>query len=102
MSRAAKGADCNSAGVMPSQVRVLPGPLDSLFDNRFLYDRKSKQIFEESVCLCSSGVERILGKNEVMSSILIRGSVPRPQGRGTVLNRQRILHLCQHHIEFQK
>ena len=56
MSRVAKGADCNSAGIMPSQVRVLPGPLPRPR---------------------SSGVERILGKNEVMGSIPIVGSVPR-------------------------
>ena len=38
-------------------------------------------------CLRSSGVERILGKNEVMGSIPIEGSIPRPLGRGINLHK---------------
>ena len=54
VSRAAKGADCNSAGGSPSQVRVLPGPL--------------------IVAHIAQPVEHILGKNEVSGSNPLVGS----------------------------
>src|SRR5215467_647308 len=89
-----KGADCKSAGSTPSLVRIQPPPPKNLggnssdgrasafqaecrgFESRFPLQQVGGAV-KDSKALLAQLAERILGKDEVSSSILEKGSIHR-------------------------
>ena len=100
-----KAADCKSAGILPTVVRIHPpAPLEaseseSRGSNSVVESRPSKplvagsspvsrsRVFEQFVGPRSSVVEHVLGKDGVTSSSLVVGSIDR-------LTRGRVRHLA--------
>ena len=74
------GADCKSAGLYLRGFKSLSShffaEVAQLVEHQpsKLRVASSNLVFRSKSCRCSSGVERILGKDEVMSSNLITGS----------------------------
>jgi hypothetical protein len=87
-----KGADCKSAGKLPSEVRILYCPLVETAQAGAIAYEFTKRVARERQALIAQLVERALGKGKVMGSIPIEGSLSRLFERyclGNYLSRRR-------------